>query len=79
MKQIFLILCLFFSIQLFGQSSDFILFKNKSKTIATWFPETYVKFTDKSGAYVEGRIMSIKNDSLFIKEYLHRFVQKIKE
>jgi hypothetical protein len=72
MKQIFLIVCLFFSIQVFGQSSDFILFKNKSRTIATWFPETYVKFTDKSGAYVEGRIMAIKNDSLFIKEYMIR-------
>jgi hypothetical protein len=72
MKQALYIITIFISIQSFAQSSDFILFKNKERTMATWFPGTEIKFTDKNGAYIEGRITAIKNDSLFIKEYIIR-------
>ncbi len=68
----FFIIALFIAIQTFAQSSDFILVKNKDRTIATWFTGTEIKFTDKSGAYIEGKITAIKNDSLFIKEYVIR-------
>ena len=72
MKQVLFILFFFISIQTFAQSSDFILFKNKERTMATWFPGTEIKFTDKNGAYIDGKITAIKNDSLFIKEYIIR-------
>jgi hypothetical protein len=72
MKQFLFIISLFISIQSFAQSSDFILFKNKDRTMATWFTGTDIKFTDKNGAYIEGKITAIRNDSLFIKQYLIR-------
>ena len=72
MKQLVFIIVLFIAIQTFAQSSDFILFKNKDRTMSTWFTGTEIKFTDKSGAYIEGKITAIKNDSIFIKEYIIR-------
>ena len=72
MKQVPFIISFFISIQSFAQSSDFILFKNRDRTMATWFTGTEIKFTDKSGAYIEGKITAIKNDSLFIKQYIIR-------
>ena len=74
MKQVPFIISFFISIQSFAQSSDFILFKNKDRTMATWFTGTEIKFTDKSGAYIEGKITAIKHDSLFIKQYIIRQV-----
>jgi len=72
MKQVFLITCLFISLECLSQSSDFILFKNRDRTIATWFTGTDIKFTDKNGTYIEGKITAIKNDSIFLKQYIIR-------
>ena len=72
MKQVLLIISLFITVQSIAQQSDFILFKKKDKTIATYFTGTDIKFTDNSGAYIEGNITAIKNDSIFLKEYVIR-------
>ena len=72
MKQVFLITCLFISLECLSQSSDFILFKNRDRTIATWFTGTDIKFIDKNGTYIEGKITAIKNDSIFLKQYIIR-------
>jgi hypothetical protein len=72
MKKVPFIFFLFISIENFAQSSDFILFKNRDRTMATWFTGTDVKFTDKNGAYIEGNITAIRNDSVFIKQYVIR-------
>jgi hypothetical protein len=72
MKQMFFIISLIISIQSFAQSSDFILFKNKDRTMATWFTGTDIRFTDKNGAYLEGKIIAIRNDSIFLKQYIIR-------
>lgn len=69
----FVCLALVFSFLYSGaQSSDFILFKQKNKTIATYFTGTDIRFTATNGAYTEAIITDIKNDSLFLKEYVIR-------
>lgn len=55
-----------------AQSSDFILLKQKSRTVATYFPGTDIKYTALNGAYTQAIITDIKNDSLFLKEYVIR-------
>jgi hypothetical protein len=72
MKQALFIISIFIAIQSIAQQSDFILFKKKDRTIATYFTGTDIKFTDVSGAYIEGTITAIRNDSIFLKEYVIR-------
>lgn len=55
-----------------AQSSDFILLKQKSRTVATYFPGTDIKYTAVNGVYTQAIITDIKNDSLFLKEYVIR-------
>lgn len=72
MKQVLFLIILFTATKSFSQVSDFILLKNRDRTMATWFTGTDIRFTDKSGAYIEGKITAIKNDSIFLKQYIIR-------
>ncbi|MEN9571175.1 MAG: hypothetical protein RL172_2406 [Bacteroidota bacterium] len=71
--KIFLVLGLllsFFYVK--AQSPDFILLKQKDKTVATYFAGTNIKFNSTRGNYVEANITAIRNDSFFVKEYMIR-------
>lgn len=58
----------------YSQASDFILLKHKNKTITSYFEGGIIKFTSSSGSYVEANILKVKNDTLFLREYVVRAV-----
>lgn len=72
MKRILLILLLLTGYQTFAQSSDVILLKRNSKTIRRFFAGTDIDLTTTTGAYISGHITKIKNDSLFLKQFVIR-------
>jgi hypothetical protein len=74
MKKLLLLLFVFIAVQSFAQSSDFILFKHKDRTIKTFFVGGQISFTSNSGAFIEANITNIKNDTLFLQEYIIRQV-----
>ncbi len=61
---------LFLSLQIKAQSGDFILLKKKSITIKTYFKGSQIEFITKRGAYRNAIITDIRNDSVFLKEYI---------
>lgn len=70
MKCILFIVFVFFAGISRGQRTDFILLKKKNKTIARYYAGTQISFTANTGAYVNALIEGIKNDSLFLKEFI---------
>jgi len=65
-----LFLVLFFSDYLVAQNSDFIILKKKGKTSASWFAGRNIAFTTKSGAFINAYINEIKNDTLYLQEFI---------
>src|SRR4051812_35016983 len=72
MNRILFILLVFSGHQVFCQSSDVILLKKNDKTIRRYFAGTEIELTTTTGAYVNGTITQIKNDSLFLKVFVVR-------
>jgi len=72
--RIILLLNLFFSTASLAQSADFIILKKHNKTVATYFSGTNISFTTNTGAFFEGRINQIKNDSIYLQEFLTRYL-----
>ena len=53
-----------------GQVSDFIVVKNKKgRTVKSFFPGLYISFITTNNREVDGLITTIRNDSVFIKEW----------
>jgi hypothetical protein len=67
-------LLLLFSFSAYSQSADFILLKKKSKTMRTIYAGNDIAFTTVSGAFINAHINGIKNDSLFLQEYIIRYL-----
>ncbi len=55
-----------------AQVSDFILLKKKGQTVKTYFAGSKIIFTSNTGANIEANIMAIRNDSIFLQQYLTR-------
>ncbi len=72
--KLFLPILLLFSVTAFSQSADFIVLKKKGKTIQTFYAGTSIAFTTVSGAYINAQITGIKNDSLFLQEFIIRYL-----
>lgn len=53
-----------------AQSADFIILKKKSKTVKIFFTGSNIEFVTTSGAYRSALINNIKNDSIFLQEFL---------
>ncbi len=70
MKTAFFIIFFFISQHLFCQSADFILFKKNHKTIGTYYAGNNIAFTNQQGAYIEALITQIKNDTLFLRQFI---------
>lgn len=68
--KIILPILLLLSSACFAQSSDFLMLKKKGKVQARYFAGDNIAFTTTSGAYMNAHINAIKNDSLFLQEYL---------
>jgi hypothetical protein len=65
---------LVFSFSAYSQSADFILVKKKNKTLRTIYAGNDIAFTTVSGAFINAHINGIKNDSLFLQEYIIRYL-----
>jgi hypothetical protein len=72
--KLFLPILLLFSVTAFSQSADFIVLKKKGKTIQTFYAGTNIALTTESGAYINAQITGIKNDSLFLQEFIIRYL-----
>lgn len=62
------------ALQAQSQPSDFIILKKKDKTIHSYYPGTQIEFVTKTDAYRNATITMIRNDSIFLKEYIVRTV-----
>lgn len=69
----FLSALLFISASSFSQSADFIILKKHNKTIATFYSGSTISFTNESGAFINATINGIKNDTLYLQEFIIRY------
>lgn len=74
MKKLLLLFFIIHATTSFAQTGDFILFKHKDRTIKTFFSGSQINFTSVNGAYIEASITAIKNDTLYLKEFIIRQV-----
>ncbi|MEP7145049.1 MAG: hypothetical protein ABI707_19340 [Ferruginibacter sp.] len=72
MNRILLILFVLIGYQSPGQSSDVLLLKKHNKTVKRYFAGTDIDITTTTGAYINGSITKIKNDSLFLEVFVIR-------
>ena len=63
---------LFLSNFLFAQASDFLILKRKNKTAATYYAGSNIQFTTSTGAFLNARINEIKNDTIYMQEFIIR-------
>ncbi len=66
---IFIILCSI-SGTIKAQSADFIILKKKNKTVKIFYKGSNIEFVTTGGAYRNALINDIKNDSIFLQEFL---------
>ena len=59
----------------FSQSADFIFLKMKGKTIRPYYAGSNIEFKTTSGAYIDARINEIKNDTLYLQEFIVKQMQ----
>jgi hypothetical protein len=72
MKTILAIILIFSLGKANAQASDFILLKKKGRTVKTYFAGSQITFTSTNGANIEANILAVKNDSLFLQQYITR-------
>ena len=65
---------IFFSTTSFAQSGDFIILKKNKKKIETFYSGTNIAFTSTGGAFINARINQIKNDTLYLQEFVIRYL-----
>lgn len=53
-----------------SQSSDFIILKKKNKTVRNIFAGSNIEFMTTGGAYRDAYITGIKNDSIYLQEFV---------
>lgn len=68
------LLILSFTSSSFSQSADFVVLKKKNKTIKTFYSGYPISLTTVSGAYINAHIKGIKNDTLFLQEFIIRYL-----
>ena len=70
--KIILSFLLFFTSTTFAQSADFIILKKKNKTVEKYYSGSDIDLITTKGVSVHARINAIKNDTLFLQEFLVR-------
>ena len=55
-----------------AQTSDILILKKGNKTKARYYSGTHINFTAQNGAYRDAEITQIKNDSIYLQEFLVR-------
>jgi hypothetical protein len=75
MIKMLLVVCLCFGVRdAFTQAGDFIVIRKKDQTIRTFFNGSVMRFSTVNGEWFDGRVVDIKNDSLFFREVVVRQV-----
>ena len=70
MRLLISIFLVFFITKTNGQGSDFILLKKKNKTVKIFYKANNIEFVTTGGAYRNALINDIKNDSIYLQEFL---------
>jgi hypothetical protein len=70
MKSLSLFILLFITANIFAQPSDFITLKKKGRTIKTFFAGSNISFITTGGANFNVQINNIRNDSIFVTEFI---------
>src|SRR6187549_2369236 len=70
----FIPLLLFISANVFAQNADFIILKKRGKTIQTFFSGSNITLTSTTGAYIKALISGIKDDTLYLQEFIIRYL-----
>ncbi|MGG9963882.1 hypothetical protein [Ferruginibacter sp. SUN106] len=65
---------LLLSVSCSAQSADFIIVKKRNKTLQTIYAGNDIAFTTTSGAYIKAYINGIKNDTLFLQEFVINYL-----
>ncbi len=58
----------------FAQSGDFIILKKNNKTVETFYSGTDIAFTTTTGAFINAHINQVRNDTLYLQEFLVRYL-----
>lgn len=58
----------------FSQSADFIQLRKNNKTIAAFYSGMDISFTSESGSFINAHINGIKNDTLYLQEFIVRYL-----
>ena len=72
MMKFVLLALLFINTGSFAQQADFIILKKNNKKINTWFAGDNIAFTAASGTHIDALINGIKNDTLYLQEFVVR-------
>ena len=72
MNRLLISLLLLTGYESLAQSSDVIVLKKHNKTIKRYFSGTNIELTTTTGVYLSAQITRIKNDTLFLKQYVVR-------
>jgi hypothetical protein len=67
-------LLLLFSVSSYAQSADFIILKKGNRTVRTFYAGGNIDISTTSGSYISAHINGIKNDSLFLQEYIIQYL-----
>ena len=70
MRIIIVLLLFLMPVLTIAQSADFIILKKKGKTVKMFYKGSNIEFITTSGAYRNAVINDIKNDSIFLQEFL---------
>jgi len=65
-----LLIFLVFSFAAQGQQADFIVLKKRQKTVKNYFTGMSIEFIATNGAYRNALITGIKNDSIYLQEFI---------
>lgn len=53
-----------------SQSADFLVLKKKGRTIQSFYTGTNINLQTNSGAFIEANITAVKNDSIFLQQFI---------
>jgi hypothetical protein len=71
MKRLLLFIFILISGKIFAQeASDFILLQKHNQTVASFYKGNDISFVTVSGASIDAQITDIRNDSIFLAEYI---------
>lgn len=70
----FLPILLFISVSCHAQSADFIVLKKHNKAVRSFYAGSNIELTTTSGAYIPALINGIKNDTLYLQEFVINYL-----